>query len=139
MYSTYLGGGGDDVGLGLAVDSQGMVYVTGYTQSGNFPTTSSAFDATAGGAQDGFVVKLRPANTTTSDVDAYVQAPALIGGPPASVAVVPIQYGNHGATTATTVTLTATLGISLTYTGDTSGVTPTVTSRYDHDGQVEPL
>ena len=128
VYSTYLGGGGDDVGLGLAVNSQGMVYVTGYTQSGNFPTTSSAFDTTAGGTQDGFVVKLRPANPTTSDVDAYVQAPTLIGGPPASVAAIPIQYGNHGATTATTVTLTATLGISLTYTGDTSGVTPTVIS-----------
>ena len=38
IYSTYLGGGGDDDGYGIAVDGSGNAYVTGYTYSSNFPT-----------------------------------------------------------------------------------------------------
>ena len=39
-YSTYLGGGGlRPSGNGIAVDPAGNVYVTGYTNSTNFPTT----------------------------------------------------------------------------------------------------
>ena len=40
-YSTYLGGAGRDVGLGIAVDKENRAYVTGYTESGNFPRTNS--------------------------------------------------------------------------------------------------
>jgi len=39
VYSTYLGGNARDVGLGVAVDAMGCAYVTGYTESTNFPTT----------------------------------------------------------------------------------------------------
>ena len=45
VYSTYLGGSGDDVGGGIAVDGAGSAYVTGYTASTNFPT-QSAYQAT---------------------------------------------------------------------------------------------
>jgi len=41
-YSTYLGGGLNDYGQGIALDSQGQAYVTGYTYSTNFPTTPDA-------------------------------------------------------------------------------------------------
>ncbi len=48
VYSTYLGGsgGGDygDTGNGIAVDSSGNAYVTGYTDSTDFPT-ANAFQA----------------------------------------------------------------------------------------------
>lgn len=39
-YSTYLGGGGDDEGYGIAVSSNGSIYVTGYTGSGAFPVAN---------------------------------------------------------------------------------------------------
>ncbi len=57
VYSTYLGGSGDDHGKGIAVDGSGNAYVTGYTY-GSFPTTPGAFQTTFGGGQDAFVSKL---------------------------------------------------------------------------------
>ncbi len=64
VYSTYLGGAGDDLGLGVALDRAGKVYVAGSTNSANFPTTPGAYDTTYNGAGppyfygDAFVTKL---------------------------------------------------------------------------------
>jgi hypothetical protein len=60
IYSTYLGGTGDDAGMGIAVDALGNAYVTGGTDSTNFPTTSGAFQIAPGGGSDAFVTKLNP-------------------------------------------------------------------------------
>jgi hypothetical protein len=57
VYSTYLGGSSGEQGLGIAVDSAGNAYVTGWTLSTNFPT-SSPIQATTGGGYDAFVTKL---------------------------------------------------------------------------------
>ncbi|MCK6623696.1 MAG: hypothetical protein DPW09_02050 [Anaerolineae bacterium] len=62
LYSTYLGGGSDDVAYGIAIDSSGNVYLTGRTDSANFPT-QSPFQTTQGGATDAFVSKLNPAGS----------------------------------------------------------------------------
>src|SRR5438132_1622417 len=57
VYSTYLGGNGVDWGTGIAVDSSGNAYVTGYTGSTNFPTRN-ALQVALGGSQDAFVAEL---------------------------------------------------------------------------------
>ena len=49
LYSTYLGGNRDDIGLAIAVDSAGNAYVTGATSSFNFPVTTGAFQSRFGG------------------------------------------------------------------------------------------
>jgi hypothetical protein len=63
-YSTYVGGGSGQIGLGIAVDGEGNVYVTGATTSTNFPT-ENPFQDTYGGAGvnnegDAFIFKLNP-------------------------------------------------------------------------------
>ena len=60
VYSTFLGGSGSDSGSGIAIDALGNAYVTGGTNSINFPTTAGAFQPTFGGWSDAFVTKLDP-------------------------------------------------------------------------------
>lgn len=64
IYSTYFGGLGYDNGNGIAVDSAGDAFVTGYTSSINFPTTVDAIQLTTGGGpSDAFVMALNPQGT----------------------------------------------------------------------------
>ena len=60
VYGAYLGGSGNDVGTGIAVDASGNAYITGATYSTNFPTTAGAFQRTSGGSEDAFVSKINP-------------------------------------------------------------------------------
>ncbi len=62
IYSTYLGGSGADLATSLAVDTSHNVYLTGFTDSSNFPTANAA-QSTLGGAQDAFVSKVNPAGS----------------------------------------------------------------------------
>ena len=54
-YSTYLGGSGGDVAYGIATGANGLVWVTGYTMSNDFPVTGDAAQGTYPGAIDVFV------------------------------------------------------------------------------------
>jgi uncharacterized protein (TIGR03437 family) len=63
VYSTYLGGNGDDNASAIAIDSAGSAYVVGSTNSTNFPT-ASPLQAVPGGLNDGFIAKLSPAGTS---------------------------------------------------------------------------
>lgn len=63
VYSTYLGGSADDFGIGINVDSSGNAYVTGYTDSTNFPTTTGAFQTVFSGTEDVFVTKISPTSS----------------------------------------------------------------------------
>jgi uncharacterized protein (TIGR03437 family) len=67
LYSTFLGGSKDDIGIGIAIDAAGNAYVAGSTMSPNFPTVSpyqSSYKGSAGDINytsgDGFVAKLNP-------------------------------------------------------------------------------
>jgi hypothetical protein len=61
VYSTFAGGGGDDIGQGIAVDSAGYAYVVGNTASSDFPTTNGAYQTGyAGGNSDIFVLAYTP-------------------------------------------------------------------------------
>lgn len=57
VFSTYLGGGGTDNALGVAIDGSQNVYITGSTTSNNFPT-QSPFQGSLGGNSDAFVTEL---------------------------------------------------------------------------------
>ena len=60
LYSTYLGGSGDDSAPGIAVDSSGNAYVAGGTTSTDFPV-ANALQATLHGLSDGYVTKINAA------------------------------------------------------------------------------
>jgi hypothetical protein len=57
VYSTYLGGNGSDAGNGVVVDSAGNAFITGYTQSTNFPTMNP-IQAFNNGSGDAFVTEI---------------------------------------------------------------------------------
>ena len=73
LYATYFGGGGRDSARGVAVDSAGNAYVTGFTSSSNFPTTNGAYRSQSLGQTDAFVIKVNASGS------ALVYS-ALIGG-----------------------------------------------------------
>ncbi len=87
-FSTYLGGGGNEYGQGIAVDGSGNAYVTGVNTSTGFPT-ASAFDETFGGSNDAFAAKYTGFVTllsvsipdTFGVVGTTVQIPVSIGDP----------------------------------------------------------
>ncbi len=61
-YASYLGGSGLDRAFAVATDSSGNMYVTGVTNSANFPT-KGAFQTALGGSEDVFVTKLNAAGS----------------------------------------------------------------------------
>jgi hypothetical protein len=46
VYSTHIGGGADDEAMGIAVDAVGSAFITGHTESRDFPATAGAYRAT---------------------------------------------------------------------------------------------
>src|SRR5262249_4141610 len=57
IWSSYLQGSNRNDVYGIAVDSSGDVYVTGWTLSSDFPTTAGAYKTTGGASYDVFVTK----------------------------------------------------------------------------------
>jgi cold shock CspA family protein len=64
LYSTYVGGAGIDYGLSIAIDNSGYAYITGYTNSFNYPITTGALQTDyVGGISDVFVTQLNSTGT----------------------------------------------------------------------------
>jgi len=63
VYSTFLGGSDEDWALGMAIDSAGAAYLTGYVLSIDFPVLNAIQPAHGGGLLDAFVTKISPSGT----------------------------------------------------------------------------
>lgn len=72
-YSTYIGGNAADFSKGIDVDSSGAAYITGYTYSSDFDTSTSAFQKDLVGQFDAYVLKLLPDGSE-------IEFSSLIGG-----------------------------------------------------------
>ncbi|MCP4363135.1 MAG: hypothetical protein GY796_34470 [Chloroflexi bacterium] len=64
LHASYIGGSGQEESRGLDLDSQGNVYLTGWTNSSDFITTTGAMQPGYGGAFDSFIVKVNPITPT---------------------------------------------------------------------------
>ena len=58
LFSTFIGGSDRDIGYGITLDEDNNVYISGYTLSDDFPTTSGCYDDTQNGGNDAIVLKL---------------------------------------------------------------------------------
>ncbi len=59
VYSTYLGGSGEDYGNAITLDGSSSAYITGYTLSSDYLTTPGAYDTTIDGTySDSFVTRI---------------------------------------------------------------------------------
>ncbi len=96
LYSTLLGGFGDEVAYGIAIDGAGNAYVAGLTVSNNFPATATAFrrptgTLSAASVSDGFVTKLNPNGT------ALVYSTVLVGSATADTTAYGIAVDSGGS------------------------------------------
>lgn len=81
-YSTYLGGSFGDAGYAIAADLFGNAYVTGYTNSTDFPTSINSFDPSYNSGQDTYVTKLATGNEPEpppTPVPTHTCAPTFLG------------------------------------------------------------
>lgn len=116
IFSTFLGGDGEDLGWGIALDGSRNVYLTGYTRSENFPVLNP-LQAANGGGLDGFVTKLDAAGAAlvystylgglgteeSSDIFVNAAGAAYVVGYTSSSnfpTVNPLQTSNNGDTDA---------------------------------------
>jgi uncharacterized repeat protein (TIGR01451 family) len=105
VYSTYLGGTGDDVGYGVAVDSSTNAYVTGSTSSGDFnvggASTTPELQAKNLGGVDAFLAKLGvacvPTPTTTCNTPLPLSYFTYLGGSGTDIGTAVAVDGSQGA------------------------------------------
>jgi hypothetical protein len=72
VYATYLGGEAKDVAYGIAVDSDGVIYVTGGTTSTDFPVSDGAYQTINWNGHDSFVSKIDPNSASPLVYSSYL-------------------------------------------------------------------
>jgi len=127
IYSTYLGGSGDDFGAAVAVDPVGNTYVTGQTTSNDLPT-SSALQGTLNGPSDAFITTLSAdfgvssspstASVTAGNSATYTVSVSVLDG----FYGLPVSLACSGAPSSSTCTISP-----QQVTPGSSGATATVT------------
>lgn len=65
LWSKMIGGSGKDFGYCMTLDEDSNIYITGSTESADFPATPDALQKTYGGLSDGFAVKCEPSGSVT--------------------------------------------------------------------------
>jgi hypothetical protein len=68
IYASYLGGILFDIARGIAVDSAGNAYLTGYTFSEDFPISANTLDGSLTGLGDAFLIVLKPGGAGGNDL-----------------------------------------------------------------------
>jgi len=117
VYSTYLGGSDYEYGYSVVADALGSAYVTGTTQSQNFPTTPGSFQPVRTGYyyySDGFVSKLAAIPSLTADLGITMTAstgPFVAG----SYLTYSISVTNNGPEPTSSVLVTDQLPSSLIF------------------------
>jgi hypothetical protein len=96
VYAALIGGSGSDQGTGIAVDASGAAYVTGNSDSSNFPTTSGAFQSAAAQDWNAFAVKLDASG-------ALVYSAVLGGSGPDWGSAIAVDNAGHAVITGQTV------------------------------------
>lgn len=71
LLATYIGGSGTNDGVSMALDSNDNIYVTGSTDSIDFPVTQGSFQQVIGGNTDAFVVKIAPTSAAAVSVSPW--------------------------------------------------------------------
>ena len=123
-YSTLLGGFNTDQGFDVAADSTGHAYVTGLTNSSNFPVTPGAFQALLGGvnnnfSQDAFLVKINQTPVLSADLRVTITGPNFPVSPNTFFSY-NITITNDGPEAAFLITLTDELPATLNFNGCSS-------------------
>jgi len=115
VYAGYIGGSGRETGHGIAVDTAGNAYVTGYTRSTNFPVTVGPQLTYNGGFSDAFVTKVN-ANGTGLVYSGYIGGSDEDDGRAIALDAAGNAYV-AGYTDSTQATFPVTVGPDLDYNG----------------------